>query len=191
MSTSSLAQPEAGDDRLGVGARRRRRRPVRHQHAQQPLGPDRLGDEVGDERRVDPARQPEDGPLEAGLAELAADELADDPPGDVGVDRELVGQLERGRSAVAGGRRRSDIGAASSAEPDRLADRLAGRHVEARLGAGVGGRVGAPGPARSATIRRQLADLELGPLVAQQRQGDPLAPDVGQVGMSTMNSPSS
>ena len=41
-------------------ARRRRRRPVRHQHAQQALGPDRLGDEVRHERRVDAARQPQD-----------------------------------------------------------------------------------------------------------------------------------
>ena len=114
---------------LGVGARRGRRGPVRHQHAQQPLRADRLGDEVRDERRVDAARQPEHEPLEAGLAELAADELADDPPRDVRVDRELgraartaarrvIASL-RGPASAAGTCRASRHARSGSAEPDR------------------------------------------------------------------------
>ena len=147
------------------------------------LRADRLGDEVRHERRVDPARQAEDDPLEAGLAELAADELADDPAGDVGVDRELVGQLEqRLRLASIGGRPigRSSAGAPSSRKPIGVARTGSpGAHVETRLGAGVGRRVaGQAGPLGDDP--RQLADLELGPLVAQQRQGEPLAPDVGE-----------
>jgi len=86
---------ERRDDRLRVGARGRRGGSVRHHHRQQPLGADRLRDEVGDDRRVDPARQAEHRPLETGLLELAPDELADHAPGDVGVDRQLARQLER------------------------------------------------------------------------------------------------
>ena len=63
-------------------------------------------------------------------------------------------------------------------EPDRLGRRLARRHVEARLGTRVGGRVvGQPGALGDDPA--ELADLELGPLVAEQRQRDPLAADVG------------
>ena len=58
------------------------------------LGADRLGDEVRDERRVDAARQPQHEPVEARLTQLALDEPGDDPPRDVGVDREFGGQLE-------------------------------------------------------------------------------------------------
>ena len=46
------------------------------------------------------------------------------------------------------------------------------------LGAGVGCRIGGQaGPLGDDPV--QLADVQLGPLVAQQRQGDPLAADVG------------
>ena len=175
---------------LGVGPRRRGRRPVRHQDARSALGADRLGDEVRDERGVDPARQPEDGPLEAGLAELAADELADDPARDVGVDRELVGQLEGLGVAP------SSIASAASPRPPAPAiAKVASRSVEARWqsrpgsASGSRGRIGRQaGPLGDDP--RQLADLELRPLVAQQRQGDPLAADVGR-GISTRNRPSS
>ena len=55
----------------------------------------------------------------------------------------------------------------------------AGDEVETRLGAALGRRVvGQAGPLGHDPA--QLADLELGPLVAQQRQRDPLAPDVGR-----------
>ena len=56
---------------------------------------------------------------------------------------------------------------------------IAGRDVEARLGTGITRRVlRQTGP--FGDDPRQLADLELGALVAQQRQPDPLAPDVGR-----------
>jgi hypothetical protein len=128
---------------LRVAARGRRRRPVRHQHAQQLVRPDRLGDEVRHERRIDPAGQPEHAALEARLAQLAADEPGDDPARDVGVDRELVGQLEqrrprrrRQRSPSLIGRDRSRIGLAAVAArsaPSRRAANVEGRDVEARL----------------------------------------------------------
>ena len=39
------------------------------------VGADRLGHQVGDERRIDTARQPDDRVIEPSLAKLAADEL--------------------------------------------------------------------------------------------------------------------
>ena len=197
MSTSSLARAEPPDDLLGVGARGVGRRPVRHQDAQQPLRADRLGDEVRDERRVDPARQAEDEPLEAGLAELAADELADDPARDVGVDRELVGQLEerlrrrrREGGVVIGGPSPAPWRAPRDlAEADRLADRVAGRDVEAGLGEVVGGRVEAS-PARSATIRVSSRTWSSGR--SSRRSGSASRSRRRSAsGTSTMNRPSS
>ena len=190
MSTSSLAQPrsattasasarDAGDDvRYGMRTQSSR------------SGADRLGDEVGDERRVDAAREAEDGPLEAGLAELAADEPADDPARDVGVDRQLGRQLEQGRAVRARmpgspvppasrARRALGPGFACRVEPDRPPRGRLGGDVEPGLGASSAVESGAM-PARSAMIRPQLADLQLRALVAQQRQGDPLAADVGR-----------
>ena len=95
MSTSSLAQPsaamtdsasarEAGDDvRYGIITASRRSAPIasatRYATTAESIPPDRA----------------EHGPLEAGLLELAADELADHPARDVGVDRQLARQLER------------------------------------------------------------------------------------------------
>ena len=61
-----------------------------------------------------------------------------------------------------------------AAEPDRLAGGIARRDVEPGLGQVVGGRVGCQ-PGALGHDPGQLADLELGPLVAQERQGEPLA----------------
>ena len=150
MSTSSLGAAEVGDDRLGVAPRRGRRRPVRHQHAQQLVGADRLGDEVRHERRVDPAGQPEHRPLEAGLAQLAADELGDDPARDVGVDGELVGQLEQRRRACRRRRPSAVIGASRRSAGDRARRRAPARRRRRRS-------LSWARPARSAMIRSQLA----------------------------------
>ena len=167
------AQP--ADDLLGVRPRRRRRRAIRHQHAQQPFRPDGLGHEVRDERRIDAARQPQHRALEAGLAELAADELGDDPPGDIGVDGQLRRQLERDR-------------AGHRATPSRPP---APRRKPIGWGARSPGATSSPGSAPGSLVESwrqpgalgddpvQLAQLELGSLVAQQRQPDALAPDVG------------
>src|SRR6185436_20974087 len=65
------------------------------------------------------------------------------------------------------------------AEPDRLANGIAGRDVEAGLRELVRGRVrGQASPLRDDP--RQLADLELRPLVAEERQGESLAAEVGK-----------
>ena len=158
-TTSSASESEAGDEvRYGIW------------HTQQAIRPDRLGRQVRHERRIDPAGQPEHRLVETGLAQLAADELADDPPRDVRVDRELGRQFERGRQR---GHR-----AGLLPEADRVRRPIARGDVEAGLGTGITRRVpGQTGP--FGHDPRQLADLELGALVAQQRQPDPLAPDVG------------
>ena len=81
-----------------------------------------------------------------------------------------VGSSKAGGSAV--------IEPASLRNPIGLRRPVARRDVEAGLGTGIAGRVaGQTGPLGDDP--RQLADLELGALVAQQRQPDPLAPDVG------------
>ena len=64
-------------------------------------------------------------------------------------------------------------------EADRARPRDRRRDIEAGLGLRVGRLVGL----QAGALRddpRQLADVELGPLVAQERQGDPLAPDVAR-----------
>ena len=153
---------ERRDDRLGVGARGRRRRPVRHQHREQALGPDRLGDEVRDDRRIDPARQAEHGALEAGLLELAADELADDPARDVGVDRQLGRQLEgrTGRRSVRSRSSRRGPGWADAAA--RCAPTLGGCLARRACGRASGGAGAAPcrGP-RTRSGRRLLGRHEV------------------------------
>ena len=208
MSISRRVAAEGGDDRLGVGPRGRRRRAVRHQHAQQAVRADRLGRQVRDERRVDAAGEPEHGALEPGLGELAADEDADDAPGDVGVDGELGRELERrrrleGRIGSAAGlrvgrghasvrrRHRSASGhrtgpdgrtAARSlpARTDRGRTPLRRRHVQSGLSRRIGRGVGRhPGPLGHDP--GQLPGLQLGPFVAQERQRDPLAADVGRL----------
>ena len=76
ISTSSLAQPSAAHHRLGVGSRRGRRGPVRHQHAQQPVrrrSPRRRGTRRGPSRCRPTARARA---ARSRPAELAADELA-------------------------------------------------------------------------------------------------------------------
>ena len=161
MSTSSDAAAEARHDRLGVGPRRRRRGAVRHQHAEQPFRADGLGHQVRDERRVDAAGQAEDGALEPGLAQLAADELADDAAGDVRVDGQLLRQLERRRRrrGDGAGRDRSPVGAGRSRRRSPFDPNPIGR------GRGRSGATSSPAsasgspvrseirPARSATIR--------------------------------------
>ena len=61
------------------------------------LRPDRLGDEVRDERRVDASGEPEHRPLEAGLFELP-EELAID----TGVAKRLIAEFIRGQLRQAG-----------------------------------------------------------------------------------------
>ena len=85
---------EPAHDLLGVGARVGRRGPIGQQDGQQPLGADGLRHEVGDERGVDAAGEAEERLLEAGLAQLGADELADDAARGVRVDGQLRRQLE-------------------------------------------------------------------------------------------------
>jgi hypothetical protein len=102
MSTTSDAQPSACHHRFGVRLRIRRRRAVRHQHAQQLFGSDGRCHEIRNERRVDPPGQGEHRTLEAGLSKLAANEALDDALGDRRVDRKLIGQLEQRDVAVPG-----------------------------------------------------------------------------------------
>ena len=157
---------EVRDDRLRVAARGRRRGPVGHHHAQQPLGPDRLGDQVRDQRGVDPAREPQHRLLEPGLVELATDERRDDPAGDVGIDRELLGQREQRLHGARGAC--PDLAHRSAATSNPGADPALARSVD-----------GEPRP-----LSDQAAELplhQLRALVAQQRQRDPLAPHVGEV----------
>ena len=89
---------EISNHRLRVRSGCRRRRPVRHHHAQEPFRPDGLGDEVRHQGRVDPTREPEHGLLEPGLFELAADERCDRRPRHAGVDAKLVRELEHRRA---------------------------------------------------------------------------------------------
>ena len=157
---------EVGDDGLRVRARRRRRRPVRHQHAQERLRADRLGDEVRHERRVDAARQPQHEPVEAGLAQLALDEAGDDPSRDVGVDRELGRQVEDGRRV----RRRVGRGLGHGWPPGSV-------ESSAR-------------PARSRTIRSSSRSWSSGR--SSRRSGRPIRSRRMSAGaMSTQNRPSS
>ena len=139
-------------------------------HREQPLGADRLGHEVGDERRVDPARQAEDGALEARLLELAPDELGDDPPRDVGVDRQLGRQLERrarppGRSrsrpvTVMPPRSSGSDGTARGGSRSRSARTAPRPATTSRPGSAPGSAVvSSARPARSATIRRSSRTL--------------------------------
>ena len=102
-----------------------------------------------------PPDRPRTASLEAGLAELAADELGDDPPRDVGVDRELVRQLEQAA--------RVDGAVRPSSADARLKpigrDRIARRDVEAGLGpsSAVESRAGRPARRRSAPARGRRA----------------------------------
>ena len=151
------------------------------------LGADRLGDEVGHEGRVDAARQPQDAALEAGLAQLAANEPGDDPARDVRVDRELVGQLEQRPPGVVDGQGRHGAHRAA------VRRRRGRRRIGSVDGVGVAGATSMPGsePGSGRRVRGQpralrddpakLARLELETLVAQERQRDPLAPDLVEV----------
>ena len=109
---------------------------------------------IRDDRRIDPARQPEHEAVESGLLELAADELGDDPAGDVGVDGELRWQLERrvSRSFGRGHAPRSRAcGPRSPWVPNPIGSlwRLGRGHVEAGFGGRVGSRDRPPArPAR-------------------------------------------
>ncbi len=84
-------------------------------------------------------------------------------------------------------RRATSVSIASSAGSSNVAlvtcarsRRADWRDVEAGLGAVVGGRIGRQaGPLGDDPV--ELADLELGPLVAQQRQRDPRPPDLAEV----------
>ena len=125
--------------------------------------------------------------------ELAADELGDDAPGDVGVDRELARAARSSgvTVAVAGLRGRVTV----------RGRRGTGASVDA-IGSSALGATSSPGSAPDSAVESarqpgalgddplQLAHLQLGPLVAQQRQGDPLAPDVVEVDVD-VNRPSS
>src|SRR6185503_15927131 len=127
------------------------------QDAQEPVGADRLGREVGDERRVDAARETQNEPLEAGLAELAADELLDHPARDVRVDRQLFGQLERrirGRGSNGGlGHRRIFAGVLGSSR-NPIGSRSGSPGATSRPAcASSSAVVSGARPARSATIR--------------------------------------
>ena len=174
------AQPP--DDLLGIAPRGRRRRPVRHQHAQQLVRADGLGREEGDERRVDAARQPEHGPLETGLAQLAADELADDPAGDVRIDGELGRQLERGSRAWLIDRRsvgsRSDAGVRSPGATSSPGSAPGSLVVSRAI------------PARSATMRCSSRIWSSGR--SSRSRGRPIrSRRMSALAMSTKNRPSS
>ena len=95
-----------------------------------------------------PPDRPSTSAVEAGLPQLAADELADDPPRDVGVDGQLGRELE-GRPAphVDDGRlvARGSRSDAASGRPGATSD--------AGLGARARWSCRAPCPARSAMIR--------------------------------------
>ena len=201
---------ERRDDRLGIGARGRRRRPVRHQHASSRSAPIASATRYATTAESIPPDSAEHRPLEAGLLELAADELADDAAGDVGVDRQLGRQLERrhglggrvrsrscaaihaaGRacrtSAAASGRRRLAV----DPEPDRrpTAPRPA---ATSKPGSAPGSacRVDRPSPARSATIR--LSSRTCSSSRSSRRSGSAIrSRRMSAVGMSTRYSPSS
>ena len=119
-----------------------------------------------------------------GLLELAADELGDDPAGDVGVDGELGRQLERRGSGASLGRghapRSRACGPRSPCVPKPIGSPGGSAAATSKpvSASSADGRVrGQPGALGDDPL--QLAHVQLRALVAQQRQGDPLAPDVG------------
>ena len=153
-------------------------------------GPIASAVEVGHDRRIDAARQPEHGPLEARLLELAPDELCDDAPGDIGVDRQLDRELERRtrrRSPTAGPRSTGRTVRGRGRSIARPAARPARRRGRVRRP--VPGRVlGQARPLRHDPL--QLAHVELRPLVAQEGS-EIRSRRMSARAMSTVNSPSS
>ena len=136
---------------------------------------------------------PPDNPRSAfskpGLPQLAADELPDDAARDVGVDGELRRELEQGLVGDNLQRRQRDPAPRAEAPRSfprrpprtrRLGRRLGGRHVQARLGPERGRRIDREArPLRHDAL--ELAHLELGPLVTEQREREPFPSDVVEV----------
>ena len=60
MGTVTVADPEVGRERVGVGDAALAGEARRHEHADDVLGPERVDRDGGHERRVDAAREPDD-----------------------------------------------------------------------------------------------------------------------------------
>jgi len=72
-----VLDPQQLPDPLGVG-----HVPVgvhlgRHHEPAHPVGAERLGGEIGGQRRVDPAREPDDGPVGTGVRDHVGHEVGD------------------------------------------------------------------------------------------------------------------
>src|SRR6476469_9001366 len=89
-----------------------------------------------------------------------------------------VGSSKAAGAVMAGGRPTRSRGRTAS-EPDRVWRLLPGRDVKSRLRERIAGQVTGE-PRALVEDALELALLELQPLVAEQRQADPLAPDLGQ-----------